>query len=49
MLEVFRNFDQAEPGKVQRFLTIIRNIPQFPWSRVIKVTQDLYHQQYYEG
>ena len=23
-----------------------RNIPQFPWFRVLQVMQDLYHQQY---
>ena len=28
-------------------LPIIRNIPQFPWFRVHKVVQVLYHQQYH--
>ena len=27
-------------------LSMIRNTTQFPWFRVLKVMQDVYHQQY---
>ena len=50
---IYRCTQGSAPGRavddINPALPIIKNIPQFPEFRVLKVMQDLYHQQYGKG